>query len=162
VAKQVFIIKYYHMVVLIPQSTTQILEPNNLNPPLPPLSQVIVNLLGGHIDPNKLRDHECNLPNMHFLETFVSFNPLPHQIMEPPKHEPRLDRSPLHRAIGLRGCRIAIIINSYPILSHHIVLSIIDNNLVKHVLHFLSTTSITLNKQVGKENKLHDQIGIKD
>ena len=140
-AKQVFIIKYYHMVVLIPQSTTQILEPNNLNPPLPKLSQVIVNLLDGHIDPSKLRDHECNLPNMYLLEPFLSFDPLPHQIMEPPKHEPRLDRTPVHRAIGLRGCLVAIISSNYPTLFHHIVLTTNINNLVRHIVHFLSTTS---------------------
>ena len=123
---------------------------------MPPLSQVIVNLLGAHIDPSKLRDHECNLPNMYLLEPFLSFDPLPHQIMEPPKHEPRLDRTPVHRAIGLRGCWIAIISSNYPTLFHHIVLTTNVNNLVRHIVHFLSTTSITLNKPVRKENKLHD------
>ena len=76
-AKQVFIIKDYHVVVLILESTTEVLQPNNLNPPYPPFAQVIVNLLGGHIDPSKLRDHECNLPNMHLLEPFVGFDPCP-------------------------------------------------------------------------------------
>ena len=76
-ANQVFIIKDYHLVVFILESTTEVLQPNNLNPHCPPFTQVIVNLLGGHIDPSKLRNHASNLPNMHLLETFVSFDPLP-------------------------------------------------------------------------------------
>ena len=93
---------------------------------------------------------------MYLLEPFLSFDPLSHQIMEPPKHEPRLDMTPVHRAIGLRGCLVAIISSNYPTLFHHIVLTTNVNNLVRHIVHFLSTTSITLNKPVRKENELHD------
>ena len=79
-----FIIKDYHLVVFILESTTEVLQPNNLNPHCPPFTQVIVNLLGGHIDLSKLRYHASNLPNMDLLEAFVSFHPLPNQVMEPP------------------------------------------------------------------------------
>jgi len=53
----------------------------------------------------------------------------------------------VHRAIGLRGCLVAIISSNYPTLFHHIVLTTNVNNLVRHIVHFLSTTTITLNNQ---------------
>ena len=99
VANKVFITKDYHVVVLIPESTIEILEPKNLYPPSPPFAQVDVNLLGGHIDLSKLRNHASNLPNMDLLESLVSFDTLPNKIMEPPQYEPRLDRSLVHWAI---------------------------------------------------------------
>jgi hypothetical protein len=61
--------------------------------------------------------------------------------MEPPKHEGRQNRSPVHRAIGLRGCHTIIITSNYKwvlVPPDKEVMLINDVNLVTQPCHSLS------------------------
>ena len=73
--------------LLTPSHTIKILQTANPDPPVPPLTQMVVNLRSAHSKPSEVKNIIANPVNVMLFETSIKADPLLYELTNPIQDE---------------------------------------------------------------------------